>query len=254
MPEPSEKNRAKGKYWDLPWTLVENCTPVSEACDHCWLTGMAARFGKAGPVRFRADRLDVPARRRKPAVFPVWSDIFHPAVSDCDRDSAYEVMERCVDTHTFIVLTKRAYRMKRYVGWRYEGRRIPAHNIIHGVTAENQPRLEERLPDLLATPAATRMLSVEPMLGPMAFLCLAKTPPEIHWVVLGCESGPRRRPTPWTWLESAVEQCAAAGVAVWVKQMAERPDGTGRVMHDMAAFPPWARRREWPLRKENERC
>jgi len=281
MPEPSEANRKKGKWWDFPWSLVEGCTPVSEACDNCWLTGMARRFGGAvlAEVRFRADRLAVPLRRRKPAVFAVWSDLFHDSVGAWNAVAALRTM-RLREDHTFIVLTKRAKRMSLHQQWaqKHDLYCTSLPNVILGVTAENQARLEERLPDLLATPAACRMLSVEPMLSEMSFMnvqfgsarmnvlegCghdprnVCQSIPNaycepVNWVVLGCESGARRRPTPWAWLESAVEQCVAAGVAVWVKQMAERPDGTGRVLHDMALFPQWARRREWPLRKETER-
>lgn len=43
----------------------------------------------------------------------------------------------------------------------------PLPNVIEGVSVEDQARWDERVPDLIATPAATRMVSVEPMLGPI---------------------------------------------------------------------------------------
>lgn len=36
------------KYWDKAWSLLEGCTPVSEACEHCWLASMAHRFAREG--------------------------------------------------------------------------------------------------------------------------------------------------------------------------------------------------------------
>lgn len=40
----------------------------------------------------------------------------------------------------------------------------------------------------------------------------------IHWVIVGGESGPGRREMRLEWLESIVQQCQAAGVPVFVKQ------------------------------------
>ena len=34
-----------GRYWDKAWSLVEGCTPVSLACNHCWLATMEHRYG-----------------------------------------------------------------------------------------------------------------------------------------------------------------------------------------------------------------
>ena len=65
--------------------------------------------------------------------------------------------------------------------------------------------------------------------------------PPLHWVVVGCESGPSRRPCELEWVRSVVEQCAAAGVKCFVKQL----DLDGRVSHDPAEWPDWAVR-EYP--------
>jgi protein gp37 len=43
----------------------------------------------------------------------------------------------------------------------------PLPNVVLGVSAEDQHRADERIPDLLATPAAGRIVSIEPMLGPV---------------------------------------------------------------------------------------
>jgi protein gp37 len=75
-------------------------------------------------------------------------------------------MESCPH-HTFQVLTKRAARMRLYLSWRWGEGRIPSRHIWAGVSVEDQARADERVPELLATPAAVRFLSVEPLLGPM---------------------------------------------------------------------------------------
>lgn len=48
-------------------------------------------------------------------------------------------------------------------------RRWPLRNVWLGVSTEDQRRADERVPDLLATPAAVRFVSAEPLLGPIDF-------------------------------------------------------------------------------------
>ena len=45
--------------------------------------------------------------------------------------------------------------------------RWPLPNVWLGASAEDQARADERIPDLLATPAAVRFVSAEPLLGPI---------------------------------------------------------------------------------------
>lgn len=97
-------------------------------------------------------------------------------------------------------------------------------NVWLGVTAENQARADERIPDLLATPAARRFVSVEPMLGPvdLAYTCFNGadsfgTMPGIDWVIAGPETGPGKRPCDPAWIRDLYEQCRAAGVPFWDK-------------------------------------
>jgi len=106
-----------------------------------------------------------------------------------------------------------------------------------GVSVENQETADERIPLLLKCPAAVRWISAEPLLGPVtldeAVLgCkghLAETfgNPLINWVVWGSESGPGSRPMDLAWGSSLVEQCRAAGVACFTKQIANPNDRKG---------------------------
>jgi len=129
-----------------------------------------------------------------------------------------------------------------------DGLRQP--NVWLGVSVENQETANERIPHLLNTPAAVRWLSVEPLLAPVNLHPwldgvsdtipeevvsvadrVGATAPElealhrflaqqtIDWVVVGGESGPRARPMDVGWARDIVDQCKAAGVPVFVKQM-----------------------------------
>lgn len=121
--------------------------------------------------------------------------------------------------------------------------RWPLPNVWLGVSAENQAAADERIPDLLATPAAVRWVSAEPLLGPLDFWSpgslgylrsvrrgdlntygaeILLDRPGLDWIVAGCESGPGARPANVEWFRSLRDQCASAGVAFFFKQAARR--------------------------------
>lgn len=64
----------------------------------------------------------------------------------------------------------------------------------------------------------------------------------IDWVIVGCESGDKRRPCEIEWVESVVEQCRDSNVLVFVKQV----DVGGRVSKNMAEWPESIRVRQLP--------
>ncbi len=116
----------------------------------------------------------------------------------------------------------------------------PYRNVWLGVSVEDQATADERIPLLLETPAALRWVSYEPALGPVDFrplmtrcpvhdfdggFCVGPCPTRrrIAWIVVGGESGPGARPFDVEWARSTVEQCKAAGVPVFVKQLGARP-------------------------------
>jgi protein gp37 len=133
----------------------------------------------------------------------------------------------------------------------------PFPNIWVGVSVEDQQRADLRIPLLLRTPAAVRFLSCEPLLAPVilhkylaececghghGFTACPHTGgvalrchhpdcpcpglrPCLHWVIVGGESGPHARPCDVQWVRSLVEQCRAARVACFVKQLGARSIG-----------------------------
>jgi protein gp37 len=106
----------------------------------------------------------------------------------------------------------------------------PLPNLWLGTSAENQEYADKRIPELLQTPAAVRWVSAEPLLGPIDFhgilhpenFVLAGVPVGwINWVVCGGESGPGARPMHPEWARSIRDQCAAADVPFFFKQVGE---------------------------------
>ena len=125
---------SKGRYWDLPWSLVDGCTPCSPGCEHCWAAAIAQRFWHQkgcltdtqtgqfnGKIITNTHRLDIPLKRRKPTVYAVWNDLFHEAVPP---EVIFQTLA-CISLaprHTFLVLTKRPERM-HYILTSYGGKK-----------------------------------------------------------------------------------------------------------------------------------
>lgn len=214
--------------------------------------------------------LEIPLHWRKPRRIFVCSmgDLFHEAVPFEYVEKVLRVIERCKQ-HTFQMLTKRPKIAYDFFGGT-SGAGLsapPLSNLWLGVSVENQKAADERIPILLQIPAAVRFVSVEPMLGPVELRCIIGDPRRrcvydclrgtvateagviedkvcgsIDWVIIGCESGPKRRECKLEWVRDLVEQCKAANVPVFVKQLSIN----GKVEHDIKKFPEWARLREYP--------
>lgn len=235
------------------------------------------------------------AWRRGRAIF--WNahgDLFHPSVPDAWIDRQFAVMA-LTPQHRHMILTKRSARMREYVG-SLDGAVIkaftpphqhpslddrhaaffavvaphspaewPLPNVWLGVSVEDQTRADERIPDLLATPAAVRFISAEPLLGLMDLLMIdlaaveareeepsgletldaltglhydgegevpginGSPDPHIDWVIAGGESGPGARPMHPDWARSLRDQCASAGTPFFFKQWGEWVPQVGAV-------------------------
>ena len=249
------KKQPDSKYWDQPWSLVQGCTPISPACDNCWCaseahtrqhqknpkikeqyTGLTDDKGCFnGTIRLRLDRLDIPLKRKKPTVYAVWSDLFHPDVPDEFIEKALNVVYDAKQ-HTFLILTKRPERMRDFLlGTSGAGANFQFDNLWLGVTAENQEHADNRIPILLQVPAAKRFVSIEPMLGAIDFTGIGtviengefEEPDYRHGlcdldaIVLGGESGHGARPMHPDWARGVRDQCQAAGVPFFFKQWGE---------------------------------
>ena len=220
-------------WCDVTWNPITGCSPISEACQHCYAKRMAyrlrGRFGypKDEPfkVTFHPDKLKQPLKRKKPSKIFVCSmgDLFHEDVQDVWLDKFLVAITNCPQ-HTFMVLTKRpqiAY--KKFVLHRISKHNYP--NLWLGVTVENQKRADERIPLLLQIPAKIRFISIEPILGPINIeqsIYKACRLPEsegwgIDWLILGAETGPQKREPKPEWIKGIVKQCHIAKIPIFMK-------------------------------------
>lgn len=237
--------QSSGIEWtDVTWNPVTGCTRVSAGCDNCYAATLANRLLKDTylarlpvvdsditrrdpfAVRLWPERLEQPLKWSDPSMVFVnsMSDVFHADIPEDFVRHAFEVM-LTADWHTFQVLTKRPGRAIRFMDRHadlVEGGVLPPHIWI-GASVENQ-EVDHRVRQLRQVPAAVRFLSCEPLIGPLD-LDLSG----IHWVIVGGESGPVRRPMKEEWVLAVRDQCRAAGVPFFFKQWGGRtPKAGGR--------------------------
>lgn len=257
-----------GIEWaEAVWNPVVGCSIVSPGCTNCYAMRAGWRLGRnpntrakyeglvekvngravwTGAVRFDERVLTEPLRRRKPTRYFVNSmgDLFHESVTDHEIDRVFAVMALCPQ-HTFIVLTKRAERMRTYCGL-HEGKaqidfeigrlafdkhvtwprvekavnlledQWPLPQVWLGVSVEDQPRAFDRMPDLVSTPAAVRLVSYEPALSEVSFVPWIR---RLDWIIAGGESGPVARPMDEQWLRNLSFLCEISGVPLFIKQL-----------------------------------
>ncbi len=206
------------EWTEQTWNPVTGCTKLSPGCKNCYAEALAKRLQAMGAPGYEngfalslmADRLDQPLKRKKPTIYFVnsMSDLFHEDVPDEYIDMVFDVIRR-TPQHTYQILTKRAERLPVY----FSGRNIPP-NVWLGVSVENKKHGVPRIALLRQVKAAVRFLSVEPLLEDVGRLDLS----DIHWVIVGGESGPNARPMRVEWVESIRLQCEDQGALFFFKQ------------------------------------
>lgn len=213
--------------------LKMTCDKVSEGCQNCYslsilkrnLPGLAIYPNHGETPVLVESEAKKPLTWKKPKMI-FWQsmgDLFHERVTLQQQSIVFSYM-RYAYWHTHILLTKRPGIMASALDdyFKKHATGIPDNWII-GVTAENQRRADERLPILLTIPAKNKMVSIEPMLGPvdiapyLGFFTYTKSDGSkrgfrwresgINWVICGAETGPRARPIFPEWTCDLMIQC-----------------------------------------------
>ena len=222
------------EWTEATWNPVAGCTPVSPGCLNCYAARMALRLEKmhegrsvkylgtakrardgrpvfSGHINLDEKALDLPRSWKLGRTIFVnsMSDLFHEGVPDKFIQRVFRVMEECPQ-HIFQVLTKRPERAldmarAKTLSW-------PNH-VWMGTSVESS-NYYERIRQLQRIPAKVRFLSCEPLLGPLKRMPLAN----IHWVIVGGESGPGARSMQGTWVMEIKQQCEVRDVPFFFKQ------------------------------------
>ncbi len=224
---------SKIEWTDATWNPVVGCEVLSAGCTNCYAMAMANRLagmkatkslygdtvkkvnGKAvwsGVVKENQAVLNKPYRWRKPRKIFVnsMSDLFHEDVSTHFIQQVWRVMKE-TPQHTYQILTKRPERM-RDILLGFIDEVLP--NVWLGTSVENH-KVSHRIDALRQVPAAVRFISFEPLIGAVGQIDLS----DIHWAIIGGESGPNARPCKVFWISALRRSCRIGGVRVFVKQL-----------------------------------
>lgn len=237
------------QWTDHTWNIARGCTKVDEDCKYCYMYRQSLNGTRYEPKQVIRTKtvFNLPLKIQEPAKFFTSSltDFFHPDI-DGYRHEAWEIIRRCPQ-HTFQILTKRPERIRQNLplGWNSG---LNFQNVWLGTSIGHQSA-QRRVIDLLRIPAPSGLLflSCEPLHGPIninqvireedgyAWCDDALTGFKAHgaggwygnklgWVIVGGESGNnkgqyRYRECKLEWIESIIEQCRAARIPVFVKQL-----------------------------------
>lgn len=256
---------------------ISGCAPCSPGCTNCYAM-RAGAFGRpnhpvngltreskgghvwTGAVRFNEGWLRKPLAWKKPRriFWNAHGDPFFEAVPTewVDQEVAIAAL---TPQHRHILLSKRSARMRAYFSDPWTPERVlatarhlaflperfewPLPNLWLGVSVEDQARADERVPDLLHTPAEVRLLSCEPLLDELNLACVVDVSAPVgcrrvfdalggsiidpragrvfgcqrlDWVIVGGESGPR--PMDPAWARFLRDQCDANNIPFLFKQ------------------------------------
>lgn len=232
---------SKIEWCDNTQNIWWGCTPVHEGCDNCYAEKIAHRYG------FEVWGNDAPRREIasweenlkkwqreaeaegivKRIFLNSMSDFFEkpmplikgkgtnqvtmPHKTDFLRNKFMKLVPQLKNLN-FLILTKRPPNINKYIP--EEWKTNPPSNVFFGCSVVNQETANKAIPELLKV-NGNKFLSCEPLLGPVD---LTPWLDKINWVIVGGESGHKKREFSPDWGRTIKGDCENAGVAFFMKQ------------------------------------
>jgi protein gp37 len=210
-----------------PWI---GCTKVGPPCDYCYAEALSDRYGwvEWGPHGERKRTSE--ANWKKPLQWAraaraagIRQSVFCASLADwLDKKAPqhwrvdlYEREIRPTPELYWLLLTKRIQNYQRLKPWAGDA----PSNVWLGISCGDQAEYDRDWPKLAGIPAAVRFISYEPALGPLRLLSRLGPSALPDWIICGGESGPKARTMEPAWAELLLQECAALGVAFFMKQM-----------------------------------
>lgn len=218
------------EWTDATWNPVAGCSLASAGCKNCYAMHMARRLEAMGVDKYKGltqkrgrnvtwngvvredkNSLLIPYKWKKSRKIFVnsMSDLFHEDVSDDFILSVWKVMDG-TPQHNYQILTKRPERMGQIVSDKIK-KILP--NVWLGTSVEGS-EVTDRIDHLRKVPAAIRFISFEPLIDSVGLVNLS----QIHWAIVGGESGNRARPVKEEWIDEIYEQSIQYHTAFFFKQ------------------------------------
>lgn len=221
------RKRTSANYWKQP--LKWNKAPCDQhhiiECEECpkrrvFCASLADWLDEEVPIEWLADLLklihDTPnldwlLLTKRP-------ENWRERIEAARHSLIASVSEKCLGDYLSLPYTHRERVRDWLVKWLEEDE-APS-NVWIGTTVEDNLRTT-RIADLIEIPAKVHFLSCEPLLESLDLDYWLTEPitPQIDWVICGGESGPKKRPFNCDWARSLRDQCKAAGVKFFFKQV-----------------------------------
>ena len=230
-------NKSPIEWTEATWNPTTGCTKISSGCKNCYAEKLSYRLKRMGVEKYKNNfkftihnnAFDIPLYWKKPRKIFVnsMSDLFH-------EETDLKFVEKCFDTmsiacqHQYQILTKRPKIMKKFVDiYKKLSKKEIGDHIWLGVSVENKST-KKRLDILRQVNCKIRFASFEPLLGSVGKLNLDN----IHWVIIGGESGAHYRDVKKEWIEEIIEQAQQQNVKIFFKQWGGKtPKSRGRIIN-----------------------
>lgn len=197
---------------DKTWNPWHGCHKCSEGCQNCYAYFLDKRYGRnTNEVVKNKSTFNLPLKKTKTGEYKLESGSFVRVCMTSDffieeadswRDEAWSFIRKRPDV-TFSLLTKRAHRIERCLpddwgeGW---------DNVTFSVSCENQRRLDERMPFLLAIPSQHKWVSLKPFIDEIELGKYLATG-QIEVVLAGGENYLGSRPLHYEWVQKVYDAC-----------------------------------------------
>ncbi len=240
------KNQTNIAWCDGTFNTVWGCSKISEGCRNCYADEFSKKlgFGSTRPNLWGEAKstkagkgYNVEMGRR---VFGTdyWNKLLKWNQMACDENSIvllfsssmtdnfenhpvtsrelsklWDYIRKTPNIH-YQILTKRADRIQECLPEDWYNYENGYPNVWLGVTVEDNTVASRFNRHLADVPAAVRFVSYEPAIGPLTDIRWE----QLDWLIVGGESGPKRRAFEHDWARYVHQQCKAHGVAFFYKQ------------------------------------
>jgi len=222
-------------YTFNPWW---GCVKIAPECKHCYAEGIAHHYVEDelwGPEATTPRKLFGERHWQEPLLWNRQAEkqghrrsVFCASMADVYEEHSGIAGERlklwrlieATPWLNWLLLTKRPQNILKLSPW---GPTWP-DNVWVGTSVGLQKRVETEIPSLLDVPAVARFVSVEPQLEAVNLMPYLD---RLQWVICGGESGPDARPFDLAWARDLRDQCHAANVLFFFKQVGGRYHESG---------------------------